>query len=210
MNLAEFVANLKADGGLLPWSLRTEFAPKSRLGPSLGVNGRCVDWTRRDCLASLIMSAHDFLKLLRRGVKVLQTSCLVSIELSQFAHSGLCDYHNIPFLKIILCTYAYLTSLYILLHQTFVHLCMWKQSNSLWSANKADSVLLSWPFLCFMSVLPPPLVLWSHIHCASSWLLPQHTLSLVYCILFQILITTSLAIPWQQFYAISCVIEFLS
>lgn len=106
MNLAEFVANLKADGGLLPWSPRTEFAPKSLLGPSLGVNGRCVDWTRRDCLASLTISAHDFLKLLRRGVKALQTPCLVSIELSQFAHSGLGDYQNLPFQKIILCTYT--------------------------------------------------------------------------------------------------------
>lgn len=78
--MLSFVTNLKVDGGLLAWSARTELFPKSCLCPSLGVNGRWVDWTRRNCLASLTISALVFLKALRRGMKGLQLSCFLSIE----------------------------------------------------------------------------------------------------------------------------------
>lgn len=76
----EFVTNLKVDGGLLSRSARTELFPKSCLCPSLGVNGRWVDGTRKDCLASLTISALVFLTELRRGTNGLQTSCFLSME----------------------------------------------------------------------------------------------------------------------------------
>lgn len=55
-----FDTNLKDDGGLLPWLARTVSSPKRCRCSSLGVNGRLVDCTRRDCLASLTISALVF------------------------------------------------------------------------------------------------------------------------------------------------------
>lgn len=80
------VTNLKDDGGLLSWFARIVLVPKSCLFPFLGVNGRWVDWTRRDCLVSLTISALVFLLKelhflrLREG---LQMSCFASIEAIQ-------------------------------------------------------------------------------------------------------------------------------
>lgn len=74
------VTNLKADGGLLLESARTELFPKSCLCPSLGVNGRWVDWTLRDCLTSLTISALVFLEGLRCEKKGLQMLDFPSAE----------------------------------------------------------------------------------------------------------------------------------
>lgn len=55
------VPDLKVDGGLLSRFARTELSPNSCLRSSLGVKGRLVQRVRRDCLASLTISALVFL-----------------------------------------------------------------------------------------------------------------------------------------------------
>lgn len=57
------MANLKVDGGL--FFARSLWCPKSSLVSFDGVNGRWVDWTRRERLASLTISALVLISGLR-------------------------------------------------------------------------------------------------------------------------------------------------
>lgn len=87
-------ANLKDDGGLLPWLARTVSSPNRWRCPSLGVNGRLVDCTRRDCLASLTISALVFVTHLRCLAAWLDMSCCFPLQAFS-AVSGLCAFRGV-------------------------------------------------------------------------------------------------------------------